>query len=727
VCAYAVNRSHAELCNIEEAFAEETLEHEVAIAKKSIKPEIWEFEFSCDSIDLCVRFENFREEFCRANASQVFREFKWFGSLLRQKVNECNYVEGWLVDLYFALLLVVAALSEADVASVIEAPMADKAAPIDPEDIYEYALGRPKASDLFQALREDAWKQIQDRIHALPKAFRLTLPTGLGKTLMGLYLSAKVQPKNPPRPVIYALPYLSIIEQSASVCREIFENSEVHVVQHHSLSFPDLKKKNAGLGEVPEFEKARFLLEEWDADLVVTTFDQLFYTFLSNDRGFIRRFFKLPGSVLLLDEVQTIPARLIPAVGHFLKMIQARLRGRVVYMTATHPPFLQEIPALVPCENRYFEPLNRTTLRLCLEPVEFSRFLHGLPEWLLERKGKKVLIVANTIRSASEICRYLFARKADDEKFKGLEVHYLSGSVVPIERLERIQEIQEKCRTSRDAWLCVVTTQCVEAGVDLDMDEAIRDFAPWDSLLQVCGRVNRFGKRGCSHVWVYRWVDDEKGKEFHSYIYDRVFADVTLKVLEHRGAVSEGEYLKVHHEYVEALQRRLSTEKSDEMLKAALAWDFGELDFQKLFREADVAWKVSVFCVADETAERLRDIAIALWEEKDPIRALDLTSKLCESPLFGRLGRFLRQDGERLRKFAERIKCASDKRQLRFNVGRLLRPLFQAYTISIPAQRLSELPLCRMSEDIPYLEREVYKSLICTEPGIRGSMPAWIL
>ncbi|MEM4284202.1 MAG: hypothetical protein QXS96_06940, partial [Candidatus Caldarchaeum sp.] len=117
-------------------------------------------------------------------------------------------------------------------------------------------------------------------------AHRLTLPTGLKKTLMGLYLPGTLQ-DGQPRPVLYALPYLSIIEQATDVACQVFPKDETDfsVIQHHSLSFPD--QPDEGLSN---FERARFALEDWDADLVVTTFDQLFYSFLSQDRGFIRRF-----------------------------------------------------------------------------------------------------------------------------------------------------------------------------------------------------------------------------------------------------------------------------------------------------------------------------------------------------------------------------------------------------------------------------------------------------
>ncbi len=486
VCAYAVNRHHGLLCNLEEAFEEASIEHQIAVAQSNIDERIWGFVMRCEPLDLTLRFADYRKQFEKMTAQQITKCFQKFGQLLRQKADEANPSESWLVDLYFALLLVVSALTEADVACVVRAPEPQQAAPLDPERIRQYASAQPPASPLFQGLRERAWQEIQKALEGSDdSAFRLTLPTGLGKTLMGLYLAGAVQRKHEDRqgskPVIYALPYLSIIEQATDIARRVFpeDKTGVSVIQHHSLSFPESKSN-----EEANFEKARFALEDWDADLIVTTFDQLFYSFLSQDRGFIRRFFRLPGAVSLLDEVQTIPARLIPAVGTFLEKLREKLGVRILYMTATHPPFLRGIPGLVRDEKSYFGSLARTRLHRDLEPIPFSHYLSQLGDWLLQRKGKKVLLVANTIRSARDLFARLSQLKEEEREFRELRLFHLSGSVVPVERLRRIKEIRTLIESDPEAWVGVVSTQCVEAGVDLDMDEAVRDFAPWDSLLQ---------------------------------------------------------------------------------------------------------------------------------------------------------------------------------------------------------------------------------------------------
>lgn len=627
----------------------------------------------------------------------------------------------------FPLLLVVSVLTEVDVACVVRAPELKQTSALDPQRVRRYAFNQPRAGETFQRLRERAWEEIQTAIEKPDtSALRLTLPTGLGKTLMGLYLSASLQEQAAPQPVIYALPYLSIIEQATDVARQVFprDTSNISIIQHHSLSFPD--QPDEGL---PNFERARFALEDWDADLVVTTFDQLFYSFLSRDRGFIRRFFRLPGAVLLLDEVQTIPARLLPAVDALLQRLQDVLGVRLIYMTATHPPFLKGARSPLQKDEDYFRPLARTQLHLQVEPVPFGEYLSQLGDWLSERKGTKVLFVANTIRSARDLFAHLARLKGEEPDFEELRLFHLSGSVVPVERLRRIKEIRRLIENEPCAWICVVSTQCVEAGVDLDMDEAVRDFAPWDSLLQICGRVNRSGKRMRADVWVHRWVDDgsDRGREFHGYIYDPIFTATTLDVLSDREIVREEQYWEIQQSYAQELERRLSSEVSEELLRSALAWKFDELDFQNLFRGQERAWKVSVFCVADRTAERLKEIAVELWSSKNPKGALELLCELCdESELFGPLREFLRVEPGIVKRHAESLDGETDRR-LRFSLSRLLQPLFQAYTISMPLRRLSELASSRITEGFPYLPRDVYQALDVCEGEIESPLPDWII
>jgi CRISPR-associated endonuclease/helicase Cas3 len=715
-CAYAVNRHHGILVNLDEAFSFDRLDYEFEIAKRSLNERIWDFKFALPKSNLCLEFGQYRGKFLNCSPESTSKSVGKFATWLRGQAGKPHAVDTtWLSDLYFALLLVISTLTEADRASVIRAPSLKAPGKVDAGRIKRYVFNQPEASPPFQKLRERAWKEIEGFANRdFSEALRLTLPTGLGKTLMGLYLAAEAQRKAR-GPVIYALPYLSIIEQTTEVAHSIFpsDSSEVSIIQHHSLSFPQEK----GEQEIPNFEQARFSLESWDADLVITTFDQVFYSFLSPDRGFIQRFFQLPGSVLLLDEVQTLPARLTPAVQDLLQKASEKLGTQILYMTATHPPFLKEAQPLLRNDHDYFEALNRTKLILHIkQPLPFSKYLQGLADWLREKEGENILFVSNTIRCSLALFDHLLALKGEDKDFDDLKLFYLSGNVAPVYRLKRIQEIKETLSADSHPWLVVVSTQCVEAGVDIDMDEIVRDFAPWDSIMQVCGRANRFSSKDKAAVHLYRWVDDlsARPKEFHSYIYDDVFTGATLDLLKKYDVVKETEFLSLQTQYAQMLEEWLSQEKSRELLEKALSWQFKELDFRKLFRGED-SWKVSLFCVADQTAEKLRDIAISIWSTKDLREALDLLQELCNNPnLFEPLAQFLRITPQSIQKFIKTL-YKDDDRQVRFQLPQLLGPMFQAYTISIPVRSLEELreKVSYISKErvFPYIPPEYYDAL----------------
>jgi CRISPR-associated endonuclease/helicase Cas3 len=418
---------------------------------------------------------------------------------------------------------------------------------------------------------------------------------------------------------------------------------------------------------------------------------------------------------LILDEVQTLPARLIPAVQILLQKMCEKLNLKILYMTATHPPFLKNAQSVLQDEEKYFEPINRTQLNLNIkETIPFTKYLENLPAWLLQRKGKSILLVANTIRSSLKLFDCLNTLRKQDESFQDMQLFYISGNIVPVERIKMINEIKQLLNTQPRPWLVVVSTQCIEAGVNIDMDEVVRDFGPWDSIMQICGRANRFDSRERAPVWIYRWSDDlsDRGREFHSYIYDPILTDATSSALsKYESIVEEVEYLDIQKLYSYELEQRLSQYVSQELIKYALSWQFDELDFREPFRGDNKAWKVSLFCIADDTANKLKDIAIELWSSREPMEALKLLDKLCEnSDLFSSIEQFLRIKPQSVKQFINGLKGQTE-RKLLYQLPKLLNPMLQAYTISISVRSLEGLNLGHISEGFSYIPRESYEVL----------------
>ncbi|MFN3329824.1 MAG: CRISPR-associated endonuclease Cas3'', partial [Pyrinomonadaceae bacterium] len=194
ICSYTVNRHHGLLRNILEVITEEAIENEIQVAKGKIKEEIWKFEFTLKigNEDLKIKFADYKESFDKLKAKDIYNQFSGFYNILKQSTEVGQPLsESRLIDLYFALLLIVSVLTESDVACVIGAPELESAKPIVPKTIESYTSKLTSSTgDIFQKLRHQAWEEIRQA--STSDILRLTLPTGLGKTLMGFYLSGKI-------------------------------------------------------------------------------------------------------------------------------------------------------------------------------------------------------------------------------------------------------------------------------------------------------------------------------------------------------------------------------------------------------------------------------------------------------------------------------------------------------------------------------------------------------
>ena len=710
LCSYAVNRHHGPLVDLDEAFSSDSLEREYFIAKDTIDGRLWDFHFE---IPHCGRlsFSEFQSLYLSLRVDRIASRFELFRREIRDQAETAGAESGQLVDLYLALLSLVSTLTESDMATVIGAPSLEPCAKVPMQKMNDFVRAlEDKGSPAFRDLRADAWRLVRGFDHSSnnSRILRMTLPTGIGKTLMGLHIAATMQRQG--FPLIYSLPYLSIIDQVGEVTRSALcsEPDPIRVMQFHSLTFPEVKDRE----EKPNFDQARFAMEDWDSDLVVTTFDQLFYSFLSAQRSFVRRFCRLPGSTIVLDEVQTIPTRILPLIETFFHRMSEKIDLRVLYMTATKPRFLMQSRKVIPEEERFFAELGRTKLLLQLGTVPFEKYLESVPAFLRKRKNQTTMFTANTIRCSLRLLDLLTNLKNTQVEFSGMEIFYISGAIVPIERISRIRRIKEVTRSTRKDFVVIVSTQCVEAGVDIDVDEIVRDFAPWDSLMQICGRANRYGTKPCAAVWVHRWVDDRARRRatFAEYVYDKVLLDATFEVLNGHSELNESKYFDIQNQYVKEIGDRISDEPYRRITSAALAWKFSEInEFRRLFREGDDI-KTSVFCIADTLAQGLRDIAAALWVDKDTSTALSKVERLVVSEDFKDLADFLKIDPASLRRILADAK-SKDNRARSFELRCILAPMLQAYTVSVTDKTLEGLNVNTLSDLFHYIERTDYESL----------------
>ena len=322
------------------------------------------------------------------------------------------------------------------------------------------------------------------------------------------------------------------------------------------------------------------------------------------------RFHHLTDAVIVQDEVQTLPPLLWAPLREALSELVRMGTTKVLAMSATQPGFLPDATELIGDREAFFKRMHRYRLVLRHHvPMPMATFLDECRSRIGEWRGRKVLITLNTRRSARMV-RDALAKE-------NVEVEFLTADVTPADRLEAVERIKKAKQG------IVVSTQCIEAGVDIDMDFVIRDFGPLDSLIQVAGRCNRNGRNERGVVEVVRLQDeDNNNRDFASYIYDAVLRDVTYRVLGNRTEVMEEDIYPLTQEYFSGLAENKDTGK--EILKAWAGW--GEVEkIQCLLRDKERP-KIS-FVVVDRDAtlrddlEKLREIEDQ-WKRRRAFRRL---------------------------------------------------------------------------------------------------------
>jgi CRISPR-associated endonuclease/helicase Cas3 len=479
-------------------------------------------------------------------------------------------------------------------------------------DDFREAKGFLSNKNNINSLRNQIYEEAVDRIAGWDlneKILSLNVPTGTGKTLTALSLSLKLRArlenelKIKPR-IIYALPFLSIIDQNYNVFEEvIFKPNEIKdsrlLLKHHHLA--DVKYKF----EESEYEvdKSLLLLEGWNAEIIVTTFWQLFNTLFSNRNKQLRKFNKLANSIIILDEVQAVPHHYWLLIHDSLKLLTEKFNSYVVFMTATQPLIFDEakgeIKEIAQRKEVYFRGLNRIELIPRIErALTLDEFKALMERDLNEKPNKDFLIVLNTIGSAQEIYKFV-----QDLPLKNTKKIFLSTNVIPKVRLARIDKIR-KSKDSPDERMVIISTQLIEAGVDIDADIVYRDFAPLDSINQVAGRCNRNSskdEKGTVSIFILK--DDRK--EFYKYIYDPFLISKTLDILKPiKGPIKESEFLDLNNKYFKAVKKGMAETDSKESLDCIAGLAFKDLSEKFKLIEDDYP-KVDVFVELDDQAKEI--------------------------------------------------------------------------------------------------------------------------
>lgn len=326
-----------------------------------------------------------------------------------------------------------------------------------------------------------------------PGIFTLNVPTGGGKTLAAMEFALGHAIRHGLRRVVVAIPYTSIIEQNAEVYRSAFgiSHGDASLVEHHSSVDPNR-----------ETAKNRIASENWDAPIVVTTNVQLLESLFANRPSACRKLHNLARSVIVLDEAQTLPRGLLAPTTDVLETLVHLYGASIVLCTATQPALTQEslrdcglssAVEIVHDPSALAERLRRVEVDwgLARSPVVWD---HVAGEMVGERD---VLAIVHRRDDARELCVAVDARLGDETTL------HLSALMCPAHRSAVLAKIRA-CKKA-GAPVRVVSTQLVEAGVDLDFPVVYRALAGIDSLAQAAGRCNREGRlagRGVLRVFL---------------------------------------------------------------------------------------------------------------------------------------------------------------------------------------------------------------------------------
>lgn len=325
--------------------------------------------------------------------------------------------------------------------------------------------------------------------------YSLTVPTGGGKTLASVLWALHHAVRNHLNRVIIAIPYTSIIVQTAATLKAIF--GEENVLEHHSnVNTDNIKNRE-------QRERMQLATENWDYPIIVTTNVQLFESLFSNKRSDCRKLHNVVKSVLILDEVQTLPMDFYKPIVHTLDTLCRIFGVSVLFTTASLPVLtgriegsnpnvgfeaLASVHEIIPAEAKLHDKLRRVELKIDETPKSYDEIATELA------KHQRVLCIVNTRRDAKELYERL--------PKEGICLH-LSRMMCPTHVATTIQQIKRVLREKNDCPIRVISTQLVEAGVDIDFPVVYRQQAGLDSILQAAGRCNREGIQTISTTYVF--------------------------------------------------------------------------------------------------------------------------------------------------------------------------------------------------------------------------------
>jgi CRISPR-associated endonuclease/helicase Cas3 len=502
-----------------------------------------------------VPYDQIEEIYAKDDVTTYFqledKEFSNIRKYKRANRDRLFSLEDYVTQKLLFSKLIFADKYEAIFKSVYQKPLVTFTKKMFQDYLHDQNINDPKRNQI----RQDIVEKLEEK-YAI---YTVTAPTGVGKTLISLDIALNLLEQRGHTKIIYALPFTSIIDQTYTVFDAIFPKQ---ITKHHyAVTFNDDEE------EKNDYDRWKFLLNSWNEPFIVSTLYQLFFALFSKQNSDNIKLQAMQNSVIIIDEVQAIPFSLWHAFKALLPHFAKQLNATFVLMSATMP-ILNDPKTTKELANKrqLFKEKNRYALKYFPDNRLDALAKVIIAEYAQE---KSVLCVVNTIANAKALFK-LIKEKVD--------ASYCLNSYMFIEDRKAVIKALKEKDSSHVNHKVLISTQVVEAGVDLDFDVGFREFAPLSSIIQIAGRINREGNKGLANLYVFDTIVS---------IYDATMISESEKVLFDRlkegETVYENEILAITERYFEQLDIYL---ESDEVLEAITTFDFETINQEnkKAFR-----------------------------------------------------------------------------------------------------------------------------------------------
>ena len=548
LCFTVVRKHHGHLNNLNQEMALRSKREELQKQYAAIDPESAQalIDTLLENRELDIRWNDFLEWF---DGDELLEEVEYeFLDFYQDEYHE-DWPNQQKAAAYYLFLWLFGTLLYSDKSDVI----LSGALPSIPDPTLTYLTKYREVKNYhnpsgeINRLKNEAFFSVLDsidnRFDPTQRFYSITLPTGLGKTFtsLGAALSIKARARLTDGKIIIAIPFTSIIDQNFGVYDDVFEHPDsAFLLKHHHLASPLYKEKD---DDVRDNDQSQHLIETWQSAVVVTTFVQLIECLITNNKSKLLKFPSLSNSVILLDEVQQIPYQYWTLIRQALFTVAEHLNCYFVLMSATQPLIFhphKEINELVADHETYFSYFNRTQIINKIDhTITLDEFINDVAGYAEANPTKHVLIILNTKKVTLSCFERL--KECIDEN---TEIRYLTTLITPYERKAIINEIKNP---KPDRRYIIVSTQLVEAGVDISVDTVFRALAPLDSIIQAAGRANRYNeKSSVSDVFLY---NIEELQKVSNRLYGAELMQKTRNVIDGKKTIPESDYLALIKEY----------------------------------------------------------------------------------------------------------------------------------------------------------------------------------